>query len=361
MTLPLGARLFEDETPLDLEFGGRLPRLEVAYETWGRLSGRRDNAILICPAFSGHSHAASHERDPSAGWWEGLVGPGRAIDTDRFFVVCSSLIGGSYGSTGPQSVDPSTGEPYRGTFPVVSVRDIVAAQIRLLDHLQIDCLYAALGGSMGGMETMELALRFPDRARRVLSASATDRTRPYTAAIRHLGRQAILLDPAFKDGSYGPEGPRGGLALAREIGTLFYRSRDEFNQRFRWQPIEPPSRDGTTFDVQSYLRHQGGKIQGSFDANAYLTLSLAMDLHDIWRGYPSREAALDPVGAELMIVGVDEDRLIPVDEQEWLHHAFISAGKRSHWRPISSHVGHDTFLVDTDQMGALLRELLALP
>lgn len=372
MTLPLGAELFVDASPLDLEYGGHLPRLEVAYETWGRLSNRRDNAILICPAFSGHSHVASHSGDPSPGWWEGIVGPGKAIDTDRFFVVCTSLIGGSYGSTGPKSIDPTTGKPYLGAFPVVTVRDIVAAQVRLLDHLGIDCLYAAVGGSMGGMETVELALRYPDRARRIFSASATDRTRPYTAAIRHLGRQAILLDPGFQGGFYGSDGkgedgeggadgPRGGLALAREIGTLFYRSRDELNQRFGWQPLRAPSREGVTFDVQSYLRHQGNKIQGSFDANAYLTLSLAMDLHDIWRGYPSREVALEPVGAELMIVGVDEDRLIPVDEQEWLHHALITAGKRSHWRPISSHVGHDTFLVDVDQMTDLLRELLSLP
>ncbi|MEO1088828.1 MAG: homoserine O-acetyltransferase, partial [Acidobacteriota bacterium] len=153
-------------------------------------------------------------------------------------------------------------------------------------------------------------------------------------------------------------GPSSGLALAREIGTLFYRSRDEFNQRFRWQPLRTPQFGEVTFDVQSYLRHQGNKILGSFDANAYMTLSMAMDLHDIWRNFPSREAALEPVEAEFLIIGVDADRLIPIDEQEWLHHALLTAGKRSHWRPISSHIGHDTFLVDLDHMAKLARELL---
>lgn len=355
---PIGAHTFADDRGLDLEYGGRLPQLEIAYESWGRLSGSRDNAILVCPAFSGHSHAASHEGDPSPGWWEGMIGPGRAFDTDRFFVICPSLLGGSYGTTGPLSIDPETEEPYRGRFPVVTVRDLVRTHIRLLDHLRIDRLFAAVGGSLGGMETLELGIRHPGRADRILSASATDRTRPYTAAIRHLGRQAILLDPAYNGGEYEDGGPEGGIGLARQIGTLFYRTRDEFDQRFRWQPIHEPAVDGVTFDVQSYLRHQGEKILGAFDANSYLTLSLAMDLQDIWRDFPSREEALEPVAAEFMIVGVKEDRLIPIDEQEWVHHALITAGKVSHWHRISNHVGHDTFLVDKDTMTELARKLL---
>lgn len=358
MAAPIGARFFVDENPLELEFGGVLPRLEIAYETWGRLSRRKDNAILLCPAFSGHSHAQSHDGDPSPGWWEGMVGPGRAYDTERFFVVCSSLIGGSYGSTGPASLDPATGRPWAGSFPIVSVRDLVAAQMRLVDHLGIETLVLAAGGSLGGMETLELAIRYPGRVKKVISASATDRTRPYTAAIRHLGRRAIQLDPAFQDGSYAPPGPVAGLALAREVGTLFYRSREEFNQRFKWQPVKPPSVSGVTFDVEAYLEHQGSKILAEFDANSYLRLSLAMDLHDVWRGWASREQALEKVDAEFLVMGVDEDRLIPIDEQEWLHHALIVAGRRSHWRRVSNHVGHDTFLVDRDLMGGLVRELL---
>lgn len=358
MAVPIGARSFVDETPLPLEFGGVLPRLEIAYETWGRLARRQDNAILICPAFSGHSHAQSHEGDPSPGWWEGMIGPGRAFDTDRYFVICSSLIGGAYGSTGPLTLDPATGAKWGGSFPLVSVRDLTAAQMRLVDHLGIDRLVLAAGGSLGGMETLELAIRFPGRVGKVLSASATDRTRPYTAAIRHLGRRVIQLDPAFAGGAYDPPGPMAGLSLAREIGTLFYRSREEFNQRFKWQPIHPPNLAGVTFDVESYLEHQGSKILAEFDANAYLRLSLAMDLHDVWRGWNSREEALERVDAEFLVMGVDEDRLIPIDEQEWLHHALITAGRRSHWRRVSNHVGHDTFLVDRDLMTGIVRQFL---
>lgn len=358
MTTPIGAQRYVDDRPLELEFGGTLPQVEIAYETWGRLSRARDNAILVCPAFSGHSHANSHDGDPSPGWWEGTIGPGLAFDTDDYFVVCASLLGGSYGTTGPWSKHPETGEPWRGAFPVVGVRDLADVHVRLLDHLGIDRLLCAAGGSLGAMQTVELAVRYPERVRKVLAASGTDRTRPHTAAIRHLGRQAILLDPAYAGGEYSGHGPIQGLALAREIGTVFYRSREEFNQRFRWQPIAAPSRDGVVFDVQSYLRHQGQKILGDFDANSYLTLSLAMDLYDVWRGFPSRESALEPVEAEFMIIGVDEDRLIPIDEQEWLHHALVTAGKRSHWRPIQNHIGHDWFLVEIDQITGLVRELL---
>lgn len=358
MTTPIGARRFLDDRPLELEFGGTLPAVEIAYEAWGRKSRAGDNVILVCPAFSGHSHANSHEGDPSPGWWEGMIGPGLAFDTDDYYVVCASLLGASYGTTGPWSENPETGEPWKGEFPVVSVRDIVDVHVRLLDHLGIERVFCAAGGSLGAMETLELAVRHPERVEKVLAASGTDRTRPHTAAIRHLGRQAIVLDPAWENGDYAGHGPTRGLALAREIGTVFYRSRDEFNQRFRWQPIADPSRDGTVFDVQSYLDHQGQKILGDFDANSYLTLSLAMDLFDVWRDFPSREAALEPVDAEFLVVGVDEDRLIPIDEQEWLHHALVTAGKRSHWRPIENHIGHDWFLVEIDQISELVRDFL---
>jgi len=352
-----GAEIFVVPEPLELELGGSLHDVEVAYETWGRLDPVRGNAILICPAFSAHSHANSGPQDPSSGWWEGMVGPGLAFDTNRFFVICPSLLGGSYGTTGPSSVNPDTGEPYAGSFPLITVRDIVTLHIRLLDHLGIERLYAAAGGSLGGMETLELGVRHHGRVSRVVSISGTATTRPYTAAIRHLARRAILLDPEYHNGFYEGDGPVEGLKLARELGIVFYRSREELNERFPWTPIHEPSLGGVTFDVQSYLRHQGRKIVGSFDANSYLTLSLAMDLHDVYRG-ESREEALRGLDAEFSIVGIEEDRLIPIDEQKDVYEALVAAGVESRWRGVSSHIGHDAFLVELDAMTALLREFL---
>ncbi len=351
MARPIAAEIFVDERPFEPEMGGRLARLEIAYETWGRLNEARDNAVLVCPAFSAHAHAQSSERDPSPGWWEGMIGPGRAFDTDRFFVVCPSLLGGSYGTTGPLSIDPETDAPYRGRFPPVTVRDIVDVHLRLLDHLGIETLHAAAGGSLGAMETLELGVRHSDRVGRVFAISGTDFTRPYTAAIRHLGRQAILLDPAFQGGEYEEgHGPVGGLRLAREIGTLYYRSPEEFNERFTHHPIAPPTIHGITFEVQSYLDHQGQKAVSMFDANCYLTLSLAMDLHDIWRGHRSHDQALRTVTeTAFRVVAVQEDRLIKVAEQEHLNRLLSMADIDAELKVISSPIGHDAFLAKSER------------
>ena len=337
-----------------MELGGQLPELDIAYETWGTLSPAGDNAILVCPAFSGHSHLASSERDPSPGWWNGMVGPGRAFDPEESFILCPALLGGSYGTTGPTSIDPRTGKAYRGHFPVITVRDIVNVHIRLLNHLGIDRLVGAVGGSLGGMEIAELLVSHPGRAARCVTISGTAATRPYTVSIRHIARRAIMLDPEYKGGFYEGDGPVNGLRLAREVGTLFYRSREEFNERFPWEPIHEPSLAGTTFDVQSYLGYQGRKIVGVFDANSYLTMSMAMDLHDVWRGFENREAALANVDAETLVIGVEEDRLIPVDEQREIHDVLVEAGKESTWESISSRIGHDAFLVETDLMSEMV-------
>lgn len=345
-----------DETALELHSGVVLPRLEISYESWGTLAPTRDNVILVCPAFSAHSHANSHPDDPTPGWWEGMIGPGCAFDTDRFFVVCPSLLGGACGTTGPRSVDPHTGRPYGSAFPLISVRDIVAVHLRLLDHLGIECLFAACGGSLGAMEAMELAIRHPARVARVVAISGTDYTRPYTAAIRHLGRRAIQLGRA---GDSRPRRAAEGLRLAREIGTLFYRSRREINQRFSNQHIRPPSLDGVTFEVQGYLEHQGDKAVKTFDVDSYLTLSMAMDLHDVWKGHRSRREALESVRAEFLVAGAEEDCLIPIDEQRDFHHRLVAAGIRSSWRSLRSAIGHDAFLVEADIVGRWVSDFLA--
>ncbi len=353
-----GACSVRDDRPLPLEFGGEVSPLTIEYESWGRLNREKGNAILICPAFSAHSHARSHDRNGDAGWWEAMIGPGRAFDTDDFFVICSSLLGSGYGTTGPRTLDVATGEPYAGSFPIISIRDIVDAQVRLLDHLGIDQLHGAAGGSMGAMETLELAVRYPNRVRRVLAMSGTDRTRPYTATIRHVGRRAIQLDPAFKKGHYGDRLPGEGLRVAREIGTIFYRSREDFNSRFSCEPVETPSLDGVTFDFQSYLKHMGNKIVGTLDPNAYLRLSLSMDLFNVSRGFENLEDALNRIEAQVFVMGVSQDPLIPIDEQRQLHDALLQAGVSCQWHELSSHYGHDAFLTEFDWLTPRIRKFL---
>ncbi|MEM7585939.1 MAG: homoserine O-acetyltransferase [Acidobacteriota bacterium] len=344
-----------DETPFELEYGEVLPRLEICYESWGELSAERDNAILLCPSFSGHSHASSHTDDPTPGWWEGLIGPGLAFDTDRNFVLCPSLLGGACGTTGPVSIDPSTGLAYGDSFPTISVHDIVNVHVRLLDLLKIDHLFAVAGGSLGAMQSLELAMRHPGRVGRVLAFAGTDRTRPYTAGIHHIGRRAIQLGRRCGDDESIDE----GLRLAREIGTLFYRSRTEFNQRFSWNPSRKPDRERSVFEVESYLEHQGYKAVGKFNLDAYLILSMAMDLHDVWKGSPSSEETLEDVSAEFLNVSAEEDHLIPTDEQLEFHQRLDAAGKRSHWCSLPSIVGHDSFLVEKEKVSELVEEFFA--
>ncbi len=343
-----------DASPFELEYADPLPKLEICYESWGDLSPERNNAILVCPSFSGHSHANSHPDDPSPGWWEGLIGPGLALDTDRYFMFCPSLLGGACGTTGPRSMDPKTGTAYGRTFPTIGVHDIVGVHVRLLDCLKIEKLFAVVGGSLGAMQALDLAIRFPNRVARVLAFAGTDCTRPYTAAIHHLGRRMIQLGHRVGDTASADE----GLRLARELGTLFYRSRTEFNQRFAWQPIKQPQRDGITFEVQSYLDYQGLKAVGKFDPNAYSILSMAMDLHDVWKGEASVEESLAKVSAEFLTVSAEEDHLIPMDEQEGFHQRLLAGGKQSDWRILPSIVGHDSFLVEIDKVHSLISEFL---
>ncbi len=358
MARPPASRSLEIDQPFALELGGNLPRLEVAWESWGTLNDARDNAILVCPAFSAHCHARSSPEDTSAGWWERMIGPSAPLDTDRYFVFCASLLGGCHGTSGPTSPHPKREGAYEGTFPLVTIGDQVRAHLALVDHLGIDRLYAACGGSMGAMQTLEMGLYHADRVGRVVAISGTDRTRPATAAIRHLGRRAIMLDPRFNDGMYGDTPPVAGLELAREIGTVFYRSQEEFNHRFAWEPAYRPNLEGPTFEVQSYLLHQGKKILRSFDSNSYLRLSLAMDLHDLQRhGTPLAKLAAG-VSNSYLVGGVTEDRLITIEEQKAVRDGLLQGGAHVEWFEVSSAVGHDAFLVDVEVVGRFIAAFL---
>lgn len=346
------------EGPIELEYGDSLPKVDIAYETLGTLSPERDNVILICPAFSAHSHVRSHELNPAPGWWERMVGPGLAIDTQKFYVICPSLLGNNHGTTGPTSIHPETGEPYRASFPEITIKDIADVHMRLLDALGVEKVYAAIGGSLGGMQSLELAARYPKRFEKFISVSSTDHTRPYTAAVRHLGRQSIMLDQDFKGGNYDENFPAKGLKLARELGTLFYRSREEFNERFDWKPLRKPKLGAINFDVQSYLNHQGTKAIGRFDPNCYLLLSLAMDLHDVTRGFANPMDAYRNIESKALIVGVPEDRLIPIDEQLALYRSLCDAKVDCTWAQISSSIGHDAFLVEHELLTPIFRDFL---
>ena len=353
-----GAQRVKIPGPFQLDWGGHLSELEIEFETWGQLSPEGDNAILICPAFSAHSHARSHPRDPSRGWWEEMIGPGLALDPERFFILCPSLLGGSHGTTGPRSLNPETGRPFGGTFPVISIRDMAAVHRKLLDSLGLNRVHALVGGSMGAMEAMEISMQDPGRAARVIAFSGTARTMPFTAAIRYVGRLAILSDPAFDPTDEIPDLPERGLTLARQIGSIFYRSRQDFNTRFSCQPIADPAIDALFFDFHNYLDHQGRKIVGHFDPNAYLRLSLSMDLHDLGRGHSSMDAALQSIESEYLVIGVPQDPLIPIDEQLSFHRDLVRLGKKSTWVEFSSPFGHDAFLKEFEWQRRQFRAFL---
>ncbi|KAB5559979.1 homoserine O-acetyltransferase [Coniochaeta sp. 2T2.1] len=278
--------------PLLLDWGGVLRSFDIAYETWGELNADKSNVILLHTGLSASSHAHSTEANPAPGWWEKFIGPGRALDTDKYYVICTNVIGGCYGSTGPSSVDPADGQVYATRFPILTMEDMVRAQFRLLDGLGIDTLYASVGSSMGGMLSLASGVLFPDRVGRVVSVSGCARSHPYSIAMRHTQRQVLMMDPNWNRGFYyGKVPPHAGMKLAREIATVTYRSGPEWEQRFgrrRADPTKPPALC-PDFLIETYLDHAGEKFCLTYDPNSLLYVSKAMDLFDL--GIESRRAA----------------------------------------------------------------------
>ncbi|KAF3073178.1 Serine O-acetyltransferase [Trichoderma lentiforme] len=277
--------------PLLLDWGGVLPSFNIAYESWGRLNADKSNAILLHTGLSASSHAHSTDANPAPGWWEKFIGPGAPLNTDRFHIICTNVIGGCYGSTGPGSVDPGNGENYATRFPILTMQDMVRAQFRLLDHLGIDRLYASVGSSMGGMQSLAAATLFPDRVSRVATISGCARSHPYSIAMRHTQRQVLMMDPNWNRGFYyGRVPPHAGMKLAREIATVTYRSGPEWEQRFgrrRADPSKPPALC-PDFLIETYLDHAGEKWCLTYDPNSLLYVSKAMDLFDL--GYENQVA-----------------------------------------------------------------------
>ncbi|KAI3340863.1 homoserine O-acetyltransferase [Ustulina deusta] len=286
-TYTVGAtEIFRCVDPLLLDWGGVLPEFDVAYETWGRMNSDKSNVILLHTGLSASSHAHSTESNPQPGWWEKFIGPGGCLDTDKYFVICTNVIGGCYGSTGPSSIDPADGQKYATRFPILTMQDMVRAQFKLLEYLGVEKLYASVGSSMGGMQSLAAGVLFPGKVGRIVSISGCARSHPYSIAMRHTQRQVLMMDPNWNRGFYyGKIPPHAGMKLAREIATVTYRSGPEWEQRFgrrRADPTKPPALC-PDFLIETYLDHAGEKFCLTYDPNSLLYVSKAMDLFDLGR------------------------------------------------------------------------------
>jgi homoserine O-acetyltransferase len=328
----------------------------LRYETYGKLNATRDNAVLICHALSGDHHCAGwhSETDSKPGWWNNLIGPGKAVDTRRFFVVCANVLGGCQGSTGPSSVDPATGRPYGLTFPFVTIRDMVNAQ---------KLLHAAMGGSMGGMTAMLFAIEYPQFTRRQIVMASTANESAQAIAFNEVGRQAIMQDPAWNNGDYPRDGgPRVGLAIARMMAHITYLSDAGMDRKFGRRKRESAGGEAYTFDaqfeVESYLRHQGQSFINRFDANTYLYITRAIDQFDPARAYGSLEQAFAPVQAESLVVGFTSDWLFPPEQNRAIALALLRKGKRASYAELDTDLGHDSFLLESDALYSLVRGFL---
>jgi homoserine O-acetyltransferase/O-succinyltransferase len=359
---PVGHRQLVQLGDLPLERGGVLPHVQVAYETWGRLNERADNAVLVEHALTGDSHVVgpADGAHPSPGWWDGLIGPGRPLDTERWFVVASNVLGGCQGTTGPSSLAPD-GRRWGSRFPFVTVRDQVAVEARLAAELGISRWAAILGGSMGGMRVLEWAVTHPGRVDRALVLASTAYATADQIAWAQPQLLAIRSDPSFRGGDYYDAqdrlaGPEAGMGIARRIAHVTYRSGTELDQRFGREPqgLEEPLGDGGRYAVESYLDHHAAKLSRRFDANSYLVLTEAMNSHDVGRDRGGVRAALSKVTATTTVVAVDSDRLYPVRLSDEITAAVPGATQHT----ISSAYGHDGFLIEIEQVGSHIRKAL---
>lgn len=367
---PVAWRRFAElgrDRPFVLEGGGVLGGITVAYETWGELDAAGSNAVLVCHALTGDAHAVgpSGPGQPSDGWWEEMVGPGRPVDTDRFHVVCANVLGGCQGTTGPGSPHPDDGRPYGPRFPVVSVRDMVRTQALLADHLGIDRWLAVIGGSMGGMQALEWAVMYPERVGSLVTIASAAAASPLQIGWSQAGRLAIVQDPRWRDGWYYEaepgDGPHDGLMLARRIAQIHYRSDLSFERRFGRSTHDRLDTFALwdRFQVERYLDYHGQKLARRFDANSYLVLNKAMDLHDVGRGRGGVATALARVRCPSFVVSIDSDALYTPRQQIELRDGLVAGGVPVEYDVIRSDHGHDGFLIEFDQVGPMVDRFLA--
>jgi homoserine O-acetyltransferase len=350
-----------------LECGRRLHDIEVAYETYGQLTPKRDNAILILHAWTGDAHAAGrhHPDDAKPGWWDIMVGPGKAFDTNRYFVICMNVLGGCKGTTGPASIDPATGKAYGLTFPMVTIADMVKAQKMVTDRLGIERLFSMAGGSMGGMQVLEWILRYPESVRSAIIIASTARLSPQSIGFNEVGRHAIISDPNWQNGDYyeSERRPETGLAIARMIGHITFLSEESMNEKFgrRLQnQAEYKYLFTREFEVESYLHAQGSRFVKRFDANTYLYLTKAMDYYDAaadW-GEGSLEKACRRVLAKTLLVSFTSDWLFPSNQSREMVKALRQNNKDVSYVEIKSSYGHDAFLLETQTLTRVMDSFL---
>lgn len=355
-------QVFKWEKAFPLTLGGELPEIEVAYESWGALNEDKSNVILLFTGLSASAHAKSHGKDDQPGWWEAMIGSGQALDTDRFYIMCFNHLGGCFGSTGPSSTNPKTGRPYGPEFPPLVLQDMVDAVRLVVDSLGIEQIYCSIGASMGGMLAMEFAARFGSFVKRMIMISASGRPEPMSIAYRFVQRQVVLSDPHFAGGWYydKPDKPTASMAVAREIGNITYRSRQEFNERFGRSRTGRGYNLGPDFQVESYLHHMGNKLAANFDPNSFILLTKAMDLYSLGYEFSTYEKGVDRIKARSLIIGVNTDMLFAWEEQENVYKCLKKLGKDVQFELLDSNSGHDAFLVEVDyfkrELSAFLRD-----
>lgn len=364
--IPAGTRFLDLPSPFAMKRGGALHGARMAYETWGRLSPAADNAILILTGLSPDAHAARHDDNPEPGWWEAMLGPGKPIDTDRWFVVCVNSLGSCKGSTGPASLDPATGAPYKLSFPELSVEDGADAAAHVVRSLGIARLACVIGNSMGGMVALSLLQRHPGIAHAHVNISGAARALPFSIAIRSLQREAIRLDPLWNEGDYTEDAyPESGMRMARKLGVITYRSALEWDGRFGRVRLDSERRDddpfGLEFEVESYLEGHARRFIRRFDPNCYLYLSRSMDWFDLGEScHGTCTQGLSKLRVDrALAIGVHTDILFPIQQQQEIADGLLAGGADAQCLALPSPQGHDAFLVDIARFGPAIHDFLA--
>jgi homoserine O-acetyltransferase len=357
-------RYFDFAHPPDelvLESGEKIGPITVAYETYGQLNKQRSNAILILHALTGDAHAAGfHKGDEKPGWWDDMIGPGKAFDTDRYFVICSNVLGGCRGTTGPASINPKSGKRYGVDFPVISISDMVKVQKRLMDHLKVNQLLSVAGGSMGGMQALEWVASYPDSLKSAIIVATTPKHSPQQIAFNEVGRQAIMADPHWKDGNYyGGHLPAKGLSVARMIGHITFMSETSMAEKFgrRQGRNGKPHKFSNGFAVEEYLHNRGDNFVGRFDANSYLYITKAIDTFDVSRGRNLREV-FEGARAKILVVAFKSDWLYPASQSREIVRACKLSGVDTTYCEIYSTYGHDAFLLEVEEETHLVKHFL---